>query len=115
MKNRVYTIWQVLFSMDLASAWGSFASFFAASVFQNFIDGSKYVLRCPEEARHELKWFLFVCSPIAGTSTYPEKRASIRAAIVDDTIKHRRGDRVSVVSNHFDQTWGQADNGPVHA
>ena len=108
VKNRGYPIRQVLFSVLIWPLLGvPSLHFFCGKRLSAFIDGGKDVLY-DFLKRQDINWRgfrLYVALQLIRQHNLGSE--TIRAAVVDDTIKHRRGTKVSAVSSHFDHTLGK--------
>lgn len=108
VKNRGYPIQQVLFSLLIWPLLGvTSLNFFCGNRLSAFIDGGKDVLY-DFLKRQDINWRgfrLYVALQLIRRHNLGIE--PIRAAVVDDTIKHRRGKKVSAVSSHFDHTLGK--------
>ncbi|MEE1577541.1 MAG: transposase, partial [Deltaproteobacteria bacterium] len=81
--------------------------FFCGKRLSAFIDGGKDVLY-DFLKRQDINWRgfrLYIALQLIRQHNLGSE--PIRAAIVDDTIKHRRGKKVSAVSSHFDHMLGK--------
>ncbi|MDP6249118.1 MAG: transposase, partial [SAR324 cluster bacterium] len=93
--------------VDLASAGGSFASFFLRQAPFSLHRWDKDVLY-DFLKRQDINWrgfSLYIALQLIRQHNLGSE--PIRAAVVDDTIKHRRGKKVSAVSSHFDHMLGK--------
>lgn len=107
-KKKGFSLPQVLFSTLI---WPLLSvnslSFFCGNRLSAFIIGGKDVLY-DFLKRQSINWRGFrVHTAKQFYATHNLDKEPIRVAVFDDTIKHRRGKKVSATSSHFDHTLGK--------
>ena len=107
-KKKGFSLPQVLFSVLIWPLLGVHSlHFFCGNRLSAFITGGKDVLYNFLK-RQSINWrgFRFHAAK-QFYKVHNLDKELIRAAVFDDTIRHRRGKRVSAVSSHFDHTLGK--------
>jgi hypothetical protein len=107
-KKKGFSVPQVLFSILIWPLLGVHSlHFFCGNRLSAFITGGKDVLYNFLK-RQSINWrgFRFHTAK-QFYKVHNLDKESIRAAVFDDTIRHRRGKQVSAVSSHFDHTLGK--------
>ncbi len=107
-KKKGFSLQQVLFSTLIWPLLNvNSLNFFCGSRLSAFITGGKDVLY-DFLKRQSINWRGFrIHAAKQFYKVHNLDKEPVRAAVFDDTIKHRRGKKVSATSSHFDHTLGK--------